>query len=110
MDKLIGRHKEQAKIQACMESGCSGFIVIYGRRRIGKTFLVRRFFKDTYDFSFVGKHDMPKEEQLNEFAKALQTYSQSTFLPALKSWNEAFECLQQILSSTQKKGKKVVFL
>lgn len=109
MDKLIGRHKEQAKIQACIDSGRSEFIVIYGRRRIGKTFLARRFFKDTYDFSFVGKHNMPKEEQLKEFAKALQTYSQSAFLPILKRWNEAFEYLQKILCSSKKKGKKIVF-
>lgn len=109
MDKLIGRHKEQAKLQACVESGRSEFIVIYGRRRIGKTFLIRRYFKDTYDFSFVGKHDMPKEEQLREFAKALQTYSQSAFLPILQNWNEAFECLQKILDSSKKKDKKVVF-
>lgn len=51
MDKLIGRHKEQSILNNCLESGRSEFVVIYGRRRIGKTFLVRRFFNDTYDFS-----------------------------------------------------------
>ena len=69
MDKLIGRHKEQSILKNCLESGRSEFVVIYGRRRIGKTFLVRRFFNDTYDFSFVGKHDMPREQQLADFLR-----------------------------------------
>lgn len=110
MDKLIGRHKEQAVLQACVESGRSELVVIYGRRRIGKTFLVRRFFNDTYAFAFVGKHEMSRELQLAEFAKALQRYSGSAFTPGLKDWTAAFDALQQLLESTRKKGKKVVFL
>lgn len=109
MEKLIGRRKEQAVIQSCIESGRSEFVVVYGRRRIGKTFLVRRFFNDKYDFSFVGKHNMPKDEQLMEFAKALQKYSKTAFHPELKSWNDAFECLQKVLETSGKNGKKVVF-
>ena len=81
MNRLIGRHKEQAKLQTCMNSERSEFVVVYGRRRIGKTFLVRRFFEDRYAFSFVGKHEMAKDLQLQEFAKALQRYSGSAFVP-----------------------------
>ncbi len=110
MNKLIGRQQEQAKLQACVESGRSEFVVVYGRRRIGKTFLVRRFFKDCYAFSFVGKHEMPREQQLAEFAKELGRYSQSAFVPSLKSWTEAFDALQKMLESSKKQGKKVIFL
>jgi uncharacterized protein len=110
MNKLIGRQQEQAKFQACVESGRSEFVVVYGRRRIGKTFLVRRFFKDSYAFSFVGKHEMPREQQLAEFAKELGRYSQSAFVPSLKSWTEAFDALQKMLESSKKQGKKVIFL
>jgi len=109
MDKLIGRKQEQVKLQACMESGRSEFVVVYGRRRIGKTFLVRRFFKDSYAFSFVGKHEMGRELQLAEFAKALQQYSKSTYTPELKSWSNAFDALQKHLESSNVRGKKVVF-
>ena len=109
MDKLIGRHKEQAKIQTCLESGKSEFVVVYGRRRIGKTFLIRRFFKDRYDFSFVGKHNVPQKQHLEEFAKALQQYSHSAFAPELRNWNEAFGCLAAYLDKVEKKGKKTLF-
>lgn len=109
MDKLIGRKLEQAKLQACMESERSEFVVVYGRRRIGKTFLVRRFFKDNYAFSFVGKHEMRREQQLAEFAKELMCYSHSTFVPQLKNWTEAFDALQRLLATYNIPGKKVVF-
>ena len=109
MDKLIGRKLEQAKLQACMESERSEFVVVYGRRRIGKTFLVRRFFKDNYAFSFVGKHEMRREQQLAEFAKELMYYSHSTFVPQLKNWTEAFDALQRLLETYNISGKKVVF-
>lgn len=92
-----------------MESERSEFVVVYGRRRIGKTFLVRRFFKDNYAFSFVGKHEMRREQQLTEFAKELMCYSHSTFVPQLKNWTEAFDALQRLLETYDIPGKKVVF-
>lgn len=92
-----------------MESERSEFVVVYGRRRIGKTFLVRRFFKDNYAFSFVGKHEMRREQQLTEFAKELMRYSHSTFVPQLKNWTEAFDALQRLLETYNISGKKVVF-
>lgn len=92
-----------------MESERSEFVVVYGRRRIGKTFLVRRFFKDNYAFSFVGKHEMRREQQLAEFAKELMCYSHSTFVPQLKNWAEAFDALQRLLETYNISGKKVVF-
>ena len=92
-----------------MESERSEFVVVYGRRRIGKTFLVRRFFRDNYAFSFVGKHEMGREQQLAEFAKELMRYSHSTFVPQLKNWTEAFDALQRLLETYGIPDKKVVF-
>lgn len=92
-----------------MESERSEFVVVYGRRRIGKTFLVRRFFKDNYAFSFVGKHEMRREQQLAEFAIELMCYSHSTFFPQLKNWTEEFDALQRLLETYNIPGKKVVF-
>ena len=47
---IVGRKYEQDILQACMESPKAEFIAVYGRRRIGKTFLVKQFFNDTFDF------------------------------------------------------------
>ena len=64
MDKFIGRQQELQQLADCLASGQPEFVVVYGRRRIGKTFLVRQFFNDKFDFSYVGAHHFSQEEQL----------------------------------------------
>lgn len=110
MEKIIGRHRELSMLRSCLESGRSEFVVVYGRRRIGKTFLVRRFFNDVYDFAFVGMHEAQRNEQLEGFAKSLKNYSGSEYAPVLKNWGQAFDGLRQLLESKKPEGKKVVFL
>ena len=71
---------------------------------------MRRFFNDTYDFSFVGKHEMPREQQLADFAKTLQRYSSSEFTPELKNWTQAFDGLAKLLEAKRHKQKESDFL
>ena len=54
MDKLIGRERECEELDWAVKSQRSELVILYGRRRVGKTFLVRRFFDDTYSFHYVG--------------------------------------------------------
>lgn len=93
-----------------MESDRSELIVVYGRRRIGKTFLVRKFFKDNYDFHYVGQHNVTKQQQLERFALALQKQSGAPFKPVLRNWMDAFDALQDLLEHSKKRGKKTVFI
>ena len=48
---LIGRHNECDTLKECLASNRSEFVIVCGRRRIGKTFLIDRFFENRYDFS-----------------------------------------------------------
>lgn len=57
---IIGREQEMAALQRSMDSDRSEFVIVYGRRRVGKTFLVDNFFHYEYDFSFVGGHRLSK--------------------------------------------------
>ncbi|MBQ0008101.1 MAG: ATP-binding protein [bacterium] len=52
--KLIGRKRECKVLDDCMTSDRSEFVIVYGRRRVGKTFLVDQYFKGKFDFTFVG--------------------------------------------------------
>ena len=93
MAKLIGREREMAELRRCVESDRSEFVIVYGRRRVGKTFLVDQFFQYQYDFTFVGGHRLSKEKQLRNFSKALKKYAHLTLQPKLKDWDEAFYAL-----------------
>ena len=63
MEKLIGRERELKELEWTMKSQRSEFVILYGRRRVGKTFLVRHFFNDRYSFHFVGAHKQKKNTQ-----------------------------------------------
>lgn len=108
--KLIGRLREIAELNKCLSSDRSEFVVLYGRRRIGKTFLVRQFFDNTFAFSYTGVKEYNRVQQLNNFGKALQTYAMASHRPQPRDWDEAFDLLQQLLMASDAPGKKVVFL
>lgn len=108
-NKLIAREKECQILQRCMSSDESEFVIVCGRRRIGKTFLVEQFFSHQYDFKYVGAHNLRTREQLLNFAKALAYYSQ-TPLQNFKDWTEAFDALIQYLSTLPNDRRKVIFI
>ncbi len=110
MKTLIGRKKEIQIIESCYTSAQSEFVVVYGRRRVGKTFLINQTLKNRFAFCFVGGHRLNEGEQLKAFSMVLKEYSQSTFNPQLNSWAEAFEALKQYLKSIPSGNKKVIFI
>lgn len=102
-EKIVGRQEEQKTLQKCFESPKAEFVAIYGRRRIGKTFLVKQFFKEEFDFYTTGVYQVSKAEQLRNWKKQLQKFSgQSTNIP--KNWFEAFDQLENYLRTLKKKG------
>lgn len=108
MQKFIGREKEIAELQKCVGSDKSEFVVIYGRRRIGKTFLVRTFFNDAYTFYFVGSRNDSTKAQLEHFSKALKLAGgKHDDVP--QSWTNAFDLLSAHLDTIPSKKKKVLF-
>lgn len=108
-DKLVGREREWKELEWAVNSHRSEFIVMYGRRRVGKTFLVRRFFNDTYSFHYVGAHRQKKIVQLQNFREALVRYSGDKSIPELKSWHDAFLRLAEYLEKCKEKRKIVFF-
>lgn len=107
MENLIGRIHELGELKESLESKRSEFVILYGRRRVGKTFLVRKFFNDQYTFHFVGAHGKKTKHQLKYFQEALQRYSNNN-IPTLKNWHEAFLQLEYYLE-TCKEQRKVLF-
>lgn len=107
-ENIIGRKREQALIQEYYDSPKAELVAIYGRRRVGKTFLVKSFFHQTFDFYFTGAFETPKSTQLRLFQSELERYSGKKCKKP-QDWFEAFEQLRDYLSSLGKE-RIVVFL
>ena len=111
MAKLIGRIKEQNELRKYYESKKSELVMLYGRRRIGKTFLVKEFFKDVFDFAITAipkTKEVTTYDQLMNFHITMKRFGADSFNRP-KSWIEAFYQLREMLEKSNNKGKKVVF-
>ena len=109
MEHRIGRERECEELSRAMSSPRSEFVILYGRRRIGKTFLVRSFFNDRFDFHFVGAHKMRTSFQLRNFRNELARRSGNASLPSFDNWVEAFEHLENYLAQLPADRRKVLF-
>jgi AAA+ ATPase superfamily predicted ATPase len=107
--KIIGRIAEQKALKEFHLSNSSEFVAIYGRRRVGKTFLVREFFKNNFAFHITGLANAPIQKQLQNFNTSLNNYAKTNY-PAAQSWLEAFGQLIALLEKSSSKGKKLIFL
>ena len=107
--ELTGRSDELKELQSYFSSGKSEFIAVYGRRRVGKTFLIRAAAKDDFAFFVTGVYNANKNEQLTNFAIALTHYSGSGILDIPENWILAFYRLSLYLESLPE-GVKIVFI
>ncbi len=105
---LIGRKDEVRALTDAYKSDRSEFIVIYGRRRIGKTFLVRETFDGKFSFSYSGSYNVSTKAQLQNFHMVLKQHGSSVKKTPL-NWIEAFGQLSDYLNGLPK-GKKIVFI
>lgn len=113
--KIIGRRHEQIELQHLKDSDSPELVAVYGRRRVGKTFLVREFFQNQFVFYHTGvspleiKGKQLTKRQLEEFYISLREYGLND-ITCPTSWPEAFRFLRQLIEKQDGEGKKVVFL
>ena len=106
---IIGREKEKAALKQYLESGAPEFLVVYGRRRIGKTFLIREFFHGKLDFYVTGLANGKKEDQLQAWDMAIND-SFGGSEKNTESWLDAFALLKSKLEKLNQAKRKVVFI
>lgn len=111
---IIGREKEQDILNTCLMSNRPEFIVVYGRRRVGKTYLIKEYFNNRFAFYATGVTDEKMNGQLRSFNDSLKLYGhKKKRVPA--DWFEAFSRLREVLEGSnvqrdQVTGRRVVFL
>ena len=105
---MIGRTEEIELLRDQADSDRSRFVVVYGRRRVGKTFLVREAFGYRFTFTHTGVEHVTMSEQLAQFRQSLvvQGYEEC---PVLTDWIEAFGHLKKLIMRSSD-NRKVVFI
>ena len=106
-EQLVGRVVEQQLLESYLQSGRSEFIAVYGRRRVGKTFLIRQVIGDKASFTISGMENVSTNDQLLNFKIALNRYGAMD--QECTNWLEAFDLLIRYLESLPD-GNKIVFI
>jgi hypothetical protein len=108
---LVARRAERQLLEEALRSPEAELIAVFGRRRVGKTFLIREVYRDATCFELVGVHDAVLPVQLRAFAAALGRATQAIAEPAPpRDWQGAFAQLATFLTARfkRRKGKQVV--
>lgn len=107
---LIGRDNEIKQLTRYAHSGRPEFIAVYGRRRVGKTYLVNNLFKGQFAFAMTGVLEGDKAAQMHAFVDALEIYGQPSE-PVPVNWYEAFRVLRRFLAPRLAQDKRcIVFI
>ena len=104
---IVGREKEIGELKKFLSSEQSEFIVVYGRRRVGKTYLIKELLEGQFAFRMTGKENARLSEQLLNFSYAMSDFFSDDHIP--QNWTEAFRMLSK---SIEKSGEdiKIIFI
>lgn len=106
--KIIGRKYELKQLAKAIESPNAELIAVTGRRRVGKTFLIKEYFNGIFDFYATGVFEGKQKDELRAFSdmlieKGIRKSGE------IKDWMDAFVALRDFLKRSRKK-RLIVFL
>lgn len=109
MRAIVGRTEYLKTFQDLYQSEKSEFVAVYGRRRVGKTFLIRSAFEGQFAFQVTGLSNASMMQQITNFNLALRKVTPENDYAVAKDW---FSIFQQLIAclETKNEGKKVVFI
>ncbi|MDX1907392.1 MAG: ATP-binding protein [Bacteroidia bacterium] len=107
---MIGRTQEKQLLLEALETPRAEFIAVYGRRRIGKTFLIKNVYDKHIAFEFTGTQHASLKNQLFKFSEKIKTHFKGAQAePSPSTWYEAFQLLKNCLSSHTDRQQVVFF-
>jgi AAA+ ATPase superfamily predicted ATPase len=111
MEKLIGREEEKKLFLEALKSKAPELIAVYGRRRVGKTFLVRQVLQKEIVFEFIGTKEANLGQQLANFSKVLgKAVANEKLYSVPDNWPDAFDLLTHHVTPKLQTGKAIIFL
>lgn len=105
---MIGRELERSKLINAFRANESKFAAVYGRRRVGKTYLVRKTFGEKFTFQHAGLANSNMKKQLEAWASSLR-FSFGKKVAKPKTWIDAFDQLKELIMASDDE-KKVIFI
>ncbi len=111
MKRLIGRHREREILMEADSSNRPEFVAIYGRRRVGKTHLVRKMFSSKkHYFELTGLKEGSLVAQLRNFTEEFsQTFYDGLLIQAPQNWHDAFRLLTNEIKKVPANNKITIF-
>lgn len=107
--EMIGRTREAGQLNKYASSSQAEFVAVYGRRRVGKTFLINKTLGEQMIFETSGVLMGEREEQFSAFNQSLRRVGYKGKLP--NKWMDAFFALEQTLTPLLDKNKRqVIFI
>lgn len=106
---IIGREKETKDLREWVASERSEFIAVYGRRRVGKTFLIKKSIGEDLLFHFSGSYGQPRKQQLLNFGISFKDQSGSDRIEVPENWTIAFHMISKLIEKSRR-SKKIIFL
>ncbi|MBQ8489009.1 MAG: ATP-binding protein [Pseudobutyrivibrio sp.] len=106
--KIIGRIEECERLNEVLEADSAQLVIVYGRRRVGKTYLINQYFENKFAFKVTGAYMQPKAVQIKNFIQELsrktkQKYEQPT------DWYDVFELIRNYIEDLPEDEKQVFF-
>ena len=111
MGNIIGREKEIKRLDRALEESEAQLIIVYGRRRVGKTYLVNEYFEKKFAFQFTGSFNQSTAQQLKNYSSVFNRAAHQVLpekYPVPKDWSEAFSFLRDLLEATDPKQKQEI--
>ena len=108
MTKLVGRAQEKETLMRAFRSPEPEMVAVIGRRRVGKTFLVREALKGKIDLEFTGVQNTRSKPQIENFHFLVSTFAENDDLPVPKNWHSAFRQLISVLDKQKSRKQKFV--
>lgn len=106
---ITGRKKEVALLNQKLASRRSEFVALYGRRRVGKTYLVKNLFEGRFTFLLTGLAQASLKQQLANFNAAMREQKSGARLKPAGNWMEAFQQMRRLIEKSKQK-KKIMFI
>ncbi|MGB4958831.1 MAG: ATP-binding protein [Saprospiraceae bacterium] len=106
---LVGRKEEIKVLDECYRSQSAHFVAIYGRRRVGKTYLVKTVFKEQIFFTFTGLANSSLQRQITNFNVEISHQFSAQSDEYVTDWFSAFQLLRNKIFKSNIQ-KKVIFI